>query len=392
MLFLSVILLPYYQFYLVCSESDKEWARKRRFELAFGFWLIYLYFFWKVGDQLPNDSVVNKSIFSIEAGVGRIGVIGVTVMAILSGLGAVMSPYNTMFMFLKNVTNADVHSAEKKLLQNMDILLSKKKKLCLKLYQRKEKQKLAYNSSLGEKSNLNVFGYFKKVYDEVQDNFSSGNESIKFLENEILALQNVNKQLFLDLDDLNMELDRIEFSKTLKGKYYNLLGYVFSFYCVWKIFTSTINILFNRSGGVDPVTHGLNIASHYLGISIDLEFWVQHLSFLFVGIMVVGSIRGLLIQFMKVFARFSNFISPNNIVLFLAHIMGIYFLSTVLMMRMSVPPQFRTIITDILGNIEFHFYHRWFDAIFLLSATSSILFIWLFTEKKEENILPTKYY
>ncbi|KAJ3216401.1 Golgi pH regulator B [Clydaea vesicula] len=255
-----------------------------------------------------------------------------------------------MFMFLKNVTNADVHSAEKKLLQNMDILLSKKKKLCLKLYQRKEKQKLAYNSSLGEKSNLNVFGYFKKVYDEVQDNFSSGNESIKFLENEILALQNVNKQLFLDLDDLNMELDRIEFSKTLKGKYYNLLGYVFSFYCVWKIFTSTINILFNRSGGVDPVTHGLNIASHYLGISIDLEFWVQHLSFLFVGIMVVGSIRGLLIQFMKVFARFSNFISPNNIVLFLAHIMGIYFLSTVLMMRMSVPPQFSDNLTATTDN------------------------------------------
>jgi len=30
--------------------------------------------------------------------------------------------------------------------------------------------------------------------------------------------------------------ERIEYSKTFQGKYFNFLGYFFSIYCVWKIF------------------------------------------------------------------------------------------------------------------------------------------------------------
>ena len=104
-----------------------------------------------------------------------------------------------------------------------------------------------------------------------------------------------------------------------------------------------INILFGRRGAVDPVTHTLNVAIHHLGVGIDVEFWSQQLAFIFVGVLVMLSIRGLLLQFMKVFQRFSGKISPDGIVLFLTQVMGMYFLSTVLMLRMSVPPQYRYI-------------------------------------------------
>lgn len=103
-----------------------------------------------------------------------------------------------------------------------------------------------------------------------------------------------------------------------------------------------INIIFERVGKIgkkqeslplmifhthmytytDPVTRGLSITVHWLGINVDVSntpthtrthsahpltdgllqvmFWSQHVSFILVGIIVITSIRGLLITLTKV--------------------------------------------------------------------------------------------
>lgn len=131
------------------------------------------------------------------------------------------------------------------------------------------------------------------------------------------------RQLFLEIVDLNRTIDRISFSKTIQGKYFNFVGYFFSIYCVWKIcivniiiiklififnykinyllnFKSSINIIFDRVGKVDPVTKSIEIVVNYFDINFDVQFWSQHISFLLVGIIVITSIRGLLITLTKV--------------------------------------------------------------------------------------------
>lgn len=93
-------------------------------------WFIYLYFFWRIGDSFPLLSV-SKGTFTIEQAVSRIGVVGVTVMAVLSGFGAVNYPYTSMKVFIRPVLQADILNTERKLMQTMDMILVKKKRIAL---------------------------------------------------------------------------------------------------------------------------------------------------------------------------------------------------------------------------------------------------------------------
>lgn len=138
-----------------------------------------------------------------------------------------------------------------------------------------------------------------------------------------MSLEEFSRHLFLELVELdNMKL-RNEYGKTLQGRYFNMMGYFFSLYCVWKIFISTVNIVFDRVGKVDPVTKGIEITVHHMGYEIDVRFWSQQVSFLLIGIIAVTSIRGLLITIAKFFNAISSRKSSNLIVLMLAHVMVI---------------------------------------------------------------------
>lgn len=63
----------------------------------------------------------------------------------------------------------------------------------------------------------------------------------------------------------------MEYSETWQGQYFNILGHFFSVYCIWKIIISTVNIVFDRVGKVDPVTRGIQIVVNYMGFELDVR-------------------------------------------------------------------------------------------------------------------------
>lgn len=73
-------------------------------------------------------------------------------------------------------------------------------------------------------------------------------------------------------------------------------------------------------------------------------------------------------------------------VLLAAWVTGTYFMSTLLLLRMSVPEAYRASISDAVGNIHFNFFHRWFDVIFVLSACASIVMFMLVAATRSSRI------
>lgn len=103
-------------------------------------WVLFLYGFWRVGDPFPLLSV-SHGVFTIEQAVSRIGVIGVTVMAILSGFGAVNYPYTSMAYFIRPVSQNDILTVERRLTLTMDMILAKKKRIAI--YRKENKSSTA---------------------------------------------------------------------------------------------------------------------------------------------------------------------------------------------------------------------------------------------------------
>uniref|UniRef100_A0A914Z1X3 Golgi pH regulator n=1 Tax=Panagrolaimus superbus TaxID=310955 RepID=A0A914Z1X3_9BILA len=371
MLCILIVFLPFYLFYLLTKSifTNKPIVLS---VISVALWLTFIYFFWKIGDNFPILST-KHGIFSIEQAISRVGVIGVTVMAVLAGFGAVNAPYTCMTIFMRPVIEEDVDLMKQKIRQNTSMIIAKKRRL---IQLENDLKKSAFSLSNNPEA-----GFFRRVLGTVTNMGSGLKDQISTLKSEIEPLEEFGRHLFLEMVELNNMKDRMDYSTTWQGKYFNFLGYFFSIYCVWKIFICTINIVFNRVGKIDPVTKGIEIVVNWMGYEIDARFWSQQVSFLLIGIIAVTSVRGLLITLTKFFNAISNRKSQNLIVLLLAQIMGMYFISSVLLIRMNVPLEYRRIITDILGDLQFNFYHRWFDVIFLISALASILFLYLAHKK-----------
>ena len=300
--------------------------------------------------------------------VSRTAVLGICLLGVLSGFGMVHFPYTTVRIFHRAIPDAEVSGLERRLVQSVETIVERKKRIEILKHEiareaRLERDRNSKNGGGGSLFNRLAGGFRLPGLGEARG------EQILAISAEIEALEMVNNTLFFDLHDVNLQRQRAKMSKTPYGRFLELCGVGMAVVCGYRLVAGFKRLIFKQTPTSDPISFALHIFLANKSIHIDPATLAQYLSLLLIAFLVINSMQNFITQLVKLFFAYGGGVTTDALVLFTTEMVGLYFLSSVLLVREQLPERYRHVVTEALGaDLEFRFYAKFYELIFMASA------------------------
>jgi len=390
LLFLVIAVIPFLEIHAVVralgwSYGDTK-GRRSTFAwvlhgVIFGAWLLGFLGMGKMmlarHDVKPPTSLYSNFSDTLTA---YVGVIGISLMALLSGFASVSSPWQSFFARPAMVTEATLARKQAGLDSADEMLNAKRSRL------RALERKMA--SAQPQKSLL----------EKAASTFRSSSDSTerKTLEMEISGLENMSLSLSTSHKLLSARYGAQNRAKTPSGRTIAAAESVFAIYCLYRIVTTVFSILRRRILGpapfdgiramsplqphpstppFDPINALLSLLAPS---SLDPAALSRQITFLLSGLMLLASFSSVL-QTFHLCARFAPSLlraAQANLPLIVAQVCGTYVISVALLLRGRMGGGTEGERLRGVGGGELGWVDGWFEGWFLAGAMLTAFAIW----------------
>ncbi|KIY71005.1 hypothetical protein CYLTODRAFT_429727 [Cylindrobasidium torrendii FP15055 ss-10] len=311
--------------------------------------------------SIPLPAALAPTSF-LAAAIARLIVIGTVLLGLLTGFGAMNSIW-LHFVAAKPTQPTD---------RDLDVSVSALARVRDDLAQRKD----AYNRRQDPTQNST---WYKRVASSL-----GGDDDAQ----EIRGLEALEYQMGLQLEEQRHARDAAKHERTVYGRMFRLTGRIFAVYCVFRSISAIFNLVFPRtrrtaSDGYNYPDLAAEIAAYLLAlVSSDITFEQislasRQLGLLFVGFIILSSIRLVLRGVTRALRVTSRNLGASMMVLFLAQLMGLYLLATVVQLRTSFPPAPTAQGENLFATMPaFEVFGSLFDLAYLIAAASHGAVLW----------------
>ncbi|SPO26044.1 uncharacterized protein UTRI_02318 [Ustilago trichophora] len=307
---LAIVCIPLAVCLLFTYRSNTSTPLPRRIAYLLLPFIPWLVLFFKV--PLPAALLNKRSGAGIFDGLmARTAVIGVTFIAILSGSAALQAAWEAVEHFKGKQQRPPSAS---------DIRLAQES------FQR----------------TCSDFASRKADLDRLENEIAAKMLSLK---SEIFGLSSVAAAMRDDLDRMTSLQHKEELNATIVGKLWILVGWIWAAYCAFRIALSLLNLLilgYRDTAPPDFISLSVAYLIRIFDVNLDVAAWTKQVSLLFVGVLIWGRIGNVLSYLGSAFRAAGTGVSSSFLVLFLAEIMTIYLLATLIQLRSSLPASVST--------------------------------------------------